>query len=44
MGPLGLGPVQAELEAILGTKVDLVPAGDLKPSVRARAERDLVAL
>jgi predicted nucleotidyltransferase len=36
--------VQAELEAILGTKVDLVPASDLKAAVRARAERDLVAL
>jgi uncharacterized protein len=44
MGLLGLGRVQAELEAILGAKVDLVPAGDLKPAVRARAERDLVAL
>jgi hypothetical protein len=27
-----------------GAKVDLVPASDLKPAVRARAERDLVAL
>ena len=44
MGLLGLGRVQAELEAILGAKVDLVPASDLKPAVRARAERDLVAL
>ena len=44
IGLLGLGRVQAELEAILGTKVDLVPASDLKPAVRAHAERDLVAL
>jgi predicted nucleotidyltransferase len=44
MGLLGLGRVQAELEAILGAKVDLVPASDLKPAVRARAEHDLVAL
>jgi uncharacterized protein len=44
IGLLGLGRVQAELEAILGTKVDLVPASELKPAVRARAERDLVAL
>jgi len=44
MGLLGLGRVQADLEAILGTKIDLIPAGDLKPAVRARAERDLVAL
>jgi len=40
-GPDG---VEAGLEAILGTKVDLVPASDLKPTVRARAERELVAL
>jgi predicted nucleotidyltransferase/DNA-binding XRE family transcriptional regulator len=44
MGLLGLGRVQAELEAILGATVDLVPASDLTPEVRARAERDLVAL
>jgi hypothetical protein len=31
-------------QAILGTKVDLVPASDLKPAVRARAEHDLVPL
>jgi predicted nucleotidyltransferase len=37
MGLLGLGRVLADLEAILGTKVDLVPASDLKPAVRARA-------
>ena len=41
---LGLGRVQEELEAILVTRVDLVPASDLKPAVRARAERELVAL
>ena len=39
MGLLGLGRVQAELEAILGTKVDLVPASGLKPAVRARRTR-----
>jgi hypothetical protein len=44
MGLLGLGRVQADLEAILGAKVDLVPASDLKPNVRKRAERDLVPL
>jgi uncharacterized protein len=44
MGLLGLGRVQAELEAILGSQIDLVPAADLKPAVRARADRDLVAL
>ncbi|MGH3196269.1 MAG: nucleotidyltransferase family protein [Streptosporangiaceae bacterium] len=40
----GLGRVQADLESILGTRVDLVPAQDLKPGVRARVERELVAL
>jgi predicted nucleotidyltransferase/DNA-binding XRE family transcriptional regulator len=40
----GLGRLQAELEAIAGTRVDLVPAQDLKPDVRSRADRDLVAL
>jgi uncharacterized protein len=44
MGLIGLGRVQAELEAILGARVDLVPARDLKPAVRERAERELVAL
>jgi len=44
MGLFGLGRVQAELEAILGTRVDLVPAQDLKPRIRPRAERELVAL
>lgn len=44
MGLLGSGRVQAELEAILGTRVDLVSASDLKPAVRAHAERDLVRL
>jgi uncharacterized protein len=40
----GLGRVEADLEAILGTRVDLIPAADLKPGVRERVERDLVAL
>jgi predicted nucleotidyltransferase/DNA-binding XRE family transcriptional regulator len=40
----GLGRVEADLEAILGARVDLIPAGDLKPGVRARVEPDLVAL
>lgn len=44
LGLFGLGRVQAELEAILGTRVDLVPAQDLKPGVRARVEHELVAL
>ncbi len=44
MSLLGLARLQADLEAILGTRVDLVSAADLKPGVRARADRDLVAL
>ena len=40
----GLGQVEANLEAILGSRVDLIPAADLKPGVRAHVERDLVAL
>jgi predicted nucleotidyltransferase len=44
MSLFGLARLQAELEAILGTRVDLVPSADLKPDVRSRADRDLVAL
>jgi hypothetical protein len=44
MGLLGLGRVADDLEAVIGTRVDLVPAGQLKPEVRRRAERDLVSL
>jgi predicted nucleotidyltransferase len=40
----GVGRLEAELEGILGTRVDLIPAADLKPAVRARVQRDLIAL
>jgi uncharacterized protein len=40
----GLGRVEADLEAIVGARVDLIPADDLKPGVRERVRRDLVAL
>lgn len=40
MGLMGLGRVQDALEAILGASLDLIPARDLKPAVRARVERD----
>ncbi|HUC26128.1 MAG TPA: nucleotidyltransferase family protein [Streptosporangiaceae bacterium] len=40
----GMARLQADLESILGTRVDLVPAADLKPDVRSRVERELVAL
>jgi uncharacterized protein len=40
----GLGRVEAELEGIVGARVDLVPAGSLKPQVRERVEQELVLL
>ena len=39
----GLSRLEANLEAILGARVDLIPAADLKPGARARVERDLHA-
>jgi predicted nucleotidyltransferase len=44
VGLFSLGRLAERLEAIVGARVDLVPASGLKPDVRARAERDLVAL
>jgi uncharacterized protein len=44
MSLFDLARLQAELEGIVGTRVDLIPAANLKPEVRERAERDLVAL
>lgn len=44
LGLFGLGRVEADLEAILGSRVDLVPEQNLKPEVRARVERELVPL
>ena len=43
-GLLSVARIEAELEAILETTVDLVSAKGLKPRVRSRVERDLVAL
>jgi hypothetical protein len=40
----GLSRLEADLEAILGTRVDLIPAADLKPGVREQVESDLIAL
>jgi hypothetical protein len=40
----GLGRLEADLEGILGTRIDLIPAADLKPGVRQRVEADLIAL
>jgi uncharacterized protein len=39
-----LARAQDELEAILEAPVDLVPASDLKPGIRPRVERELIAL
>jgi hypothetical protein len=40
----GLGRLEADLEGILGTRVDLIPAADLKPGVREQVESDLIPL
>ena len=40
----GLGRVEADLEAILGARVDLIPSADLKPSVKERIQHEMVAL
>jgi hypothetical protein len=40
----GLGRLEADLEGILGTRVDLIPAADLKPGVLEQVESDLIAL
>ena len=44
LGLFGLSRLEADLEDILGTRVDLIPAADLKPGVRERVESDLIAL
>ena len=40
----GLGRLEADLEAILGSRVNLIAAADLKPGTRQRVESDLIAL
>ena len=45
LGLLGFGRLLDELERVLdGLTVDLVPAADLKPQVRARVEREAIPL
>lgn len=45
LGLLGMGRLLDDLERALdGTRVDLVPATDLKPDVRERVEREAVPL
>jgi predicted nucleotidyltransferase len=36
--------LQREIEAVLGVRVEVVPASDLKPGVRDEVEADAVAL
>jgi predicted nucleotidyltransferase/DNA-binding XRE family transcriptional regulator len=44
MGLVGLGRVRDELESVLGCRVDLVPATDLKAGVREHVEAEMIAL
>jgi predicted nucleotidyltransferase/DNA-binding XRE family transcriptional regulator len=44
MGLVRLGRLQRDLEALLGTRVDLVPEADLKPKVRIKVLTELVPL
>lgn len=44
VGLVTLGRCQAELEVLLGARVDLVPARDLKPGVAAEVLAEAVAL
>jgi predicted nucleotidyltransferase len=45
LGLLGFGRLLDELERVLdGLTVDLVPAADLKPEIRARVEREAIPL
>lgn len=44
LGLIGLGRLRDDLEAIIGSPVDVIPASDLKPSVRERVEAELIPL
>ena len=44
VGLVGLGRCQAEIEQLLGTRVDLVPAADLKAGVAAEVLAEALAL
>jgi predicted nucleotidyltransferase len=44
LGLLGLGRLRDDFEAVMGSRVDIVPASDLKPGVRERVEAELIAL
>lgn len=44
MGLLGLARLQRDLEEILQSRVDIVPADGLRPEVRGNVDRELVSL
>jgi hypothetical protein len=44
MGLVSLGRVRDDLEAIIGCRVDLVPATDLKARMRVDVEAEMIAL
>jgi len=44
MGLFGLGRLQSDLAAILGTRADLVPEANLKPGMREAVRADRVPL
>jgi uncharacterized protein len=44
MGLFALGRLRADLEAIIDAPVDVIPASDLKPDVRARVADELIGL
>jgi len=44
IGLIGLGRIRDELESILGCRVDLVPATDLKTGVKENVEAELIVL
>ena len=43
-GLFAIARLQRELEELLGARVEIVPASDLKPDVSTNVARDLVAL
>jgi predicted nucleotidyltransferase len=44
VGLFGLGRLERELTDLLGVRVDVVPAGDLKPDAQRDVIRDAVTL
>jgi predicted nucleotidyltransferase len=44
MGLIGLGRIRDQLESIVGCRVDLVPATDLKAGVQKNVEAEQIAL